>query len=437
MTNNKLIIFMKRVYSEIISDKLIKRVIIVSSGTILAQSINILSQPLITRLYNPTQYGAFSVLTSLLLVFRISTLRFDVAIAIPKEKHEAYSIVAISIISTFFFSIIIAILLGMFSANILIPLNYGVLVNYWYFLPIGIFIQGIYLTLQGWMYRMKDFKMLRRKEVLESITGNTFKIAFGLLNYSIFGILLSKMISILVVAYLLIIDFLKSNNDFFKFVSINTIRQNFSKFRSFAIYQTPSSLSLHLRNQLPIIFLTPIYGIQVAGFFALANQIIKLPMILIGNSVMNVFYVEVASVGKENPRKIKNLADSLFKKLTIIGIVPLFLILILAPSLFSFAFGQNWYIAGQFAQILSVYTFANFIFSPVSRIYEIFNKQREKLIIDTISLLMIAFLFIIAGYYQIPVNILLIMYSFIMSTVYYATYKLSNMIILNEIMKAI
>ena len=44
---------------------------------------------------------------------------------------------------------------------------------------------------------------------------------------------------------------------------------------------------------------------------------------IIGKSVEDVFYGEVASIGKSNPRKIKRLSRSLLKKLSIIGAIPL------------------------------------------------------------------------------------------------------------------
>lgn len=54
-------------------------------------------------------------------------------------------------------------------------------------------------------------------------------------------------------------------------------------------------------------------------------------MTLIGRSVGDVFYGEVASVGRENPKRIKDLSNKLLKKLFIIGIIPLLVLITSGP----------------------------------------------------------------------------------------------------------
>lgn len=427
-----LLIFLKK---KISSDRLIRNILVISGGTALAQIINIFSQPIITRIYTPDQYGILTVFMSLLLVFRIVTLRYEVAIPIPKKDEDAVHLLVISFLVMCFFSFVLTVSLLFRRHEILRLLNAEEMFRYWLFIPIGILIQGVYLVLQGWMYRKKNFKLIRQKLVLESISGNFLKILFGIFNLGSIGLVLAKIISIIIATTTLLTKFLKSNNNFLKIINRDKIKCNLIEYKSFPIYQTPSSLSLHLRNQLPIFFLAPLYGPQVAGFFGLANQIIKIPMNLVGNSVMNVFFAEVASLGKENPMEIKKLSDSLFKKLFLIGIFPMVILVLFAPFLFGLIFGEEWIEAGNFARILSFYVFANFIFSPVSRIYEVFGKQREKLLIDVASLFGLAIIFLIAGYFNFSVNILLYLYAATMFLVYFTTYILSNRILKQEMKK--
>ncbi|MDP1271243.1 oligosaccharide flippase family protein, partial [Klebsiella pneumoniae] len=76
----------------------------------------------------------------------------------------------------------------------------------------------------------------------------------------------------------------------------------------------PSTLLGQISINLPVFFLGTVYNSQVIGAFGLANTIVRLPMNLIGKSVSNVFYSEAASLGRLDPRKLKNLSISLFKR---------------------------------------------------------------------------------------------------------------------------
>jgi len=158
-----LLLFIKK---KISSDTLIRNIIVISGGTALAQIINIFSQPIITRIYTPDQYGILTVFTSLLLVFRIVTLRYEVAIPIPKKDEDAVHLLAISFFAMCFFSFVLTIALSFRRHEILHLLSAEEMFRYWIFIPIGILIQGIYLVLQGWMYRKKNFKLIRQKLVL-------------------------------------------------------------------------------------------------------------------------------------------------------------------------------------------------------------------------------------------------------------------------------
>ena len=55
------------------------------------------------------------------------------------------------------------------------------------------------------------------------------------------------------------------------------------------------------------------YGVEVVGVFGLAQNMINMPMDLIGQSVAQVYYAEISKYGKNNPEKIYNLSVSIIK----------------------------------------------------------------------------------------------------------------------------
>ena len=73
-------------------------------------------------------------------------------------------------------------------------------------------------------------------------------------------------------------------------------------------------------------------------------------------------------------------------------------------ELFVFVFGDNWTIAGEYAQILAPMLFLRFVSSPLSFMFYIGEKQKLNLLMQTVLLIMILSSFFI---FNNPKNIIL------------------------------
>ena len=79
--------------------------------------------------------------------------------------------------------------------------------------------------------------------------------------------------------------------------------------------------------------------------------------------------------------------------------LPIFLILaFFGPEIFGFVLGEEWAIAGSYAQILTPWLFLNFVFSPFTDIPLIVKQQKKFFILSLVMnvLVVLAFAF---GYY--------------------------------------
>jgi O-antigen/teichoic acid export membrane protein len=69
--------------------------------------------------------------------------------------------------------------------------------------------------------------------------------------------------------------------------------------------------------------------------------------------------------------------------------LPIFaLIVLFAPELFAFFFGNYWREAGVYAQILSPWIFLNFIVSPISGVYLIVGKQKQAIYFGFVDIIL-------------------------------------------------
>lgn len=417
---------------KVLSDTLSKNIAMVTGGTAMGQVLNALFSPIITRIYTPEEYGILSVFTSFLLIFSFSSLRYEFAIPIARSKEDALNLFVLSFSILSLFSFTIGVLVYAFDGKFLTLFGAESLAPYRIFIPLGIFFHGLFQILRQWMFRMKNFKLVSRTKVTQSLTGNLTKVGLGLLNFGGVGLVLGRILT----ESAGILSFIKEFR-LVKFAENTVSKSNLKdialKFKDFPLFQTPSNVALHLRNQLPVFFLAPLYGAEIVGLYGLANTIIKIPMNLIGQSVMDVFFVEIASIGKNNPNEIKKLSNDLLKKLILIGSIPLLILVITGPYLFTFVFGVEWYEAGIYVRILSIYIFANLIFSPISKVFEVFRKQNIKFSIDLFSLIIMAIVFMSAYLFNLEARMTILLYSLTMSGVYTVTYFIAQRIINNEI----
>jgi O-antigen/teichoic acid export membrane protein len=78
-----------------------RNVLIVMSGTALAQVLGYALSPVISRLYSPSDFGIFGSFNAVLNVIAAGvTLDYSMAIMLPRSKNDAFSLFMLSCLTT-------------------------------------------------------------------------------------------------------------------------------------------------------------------------------------------------------------------------------------------------------------------------------------------------------------------------------------------------
>ncbi len=412
--------------------KFAKSVLVITGSTVATQLLNMIFSPIITRIYLPEEYGVLALLSSILAILSFPSLRYEMAIPIAKEDDEAINVVALSAIILILFSVILTAILIFQGEQVLALFGATELSDYKYFVPLGVFLIGFHQILIQWMYRRKGFTLISKTRVAQNLVGNITKTGAGFLGLGVNGLLLGKIISQSASIIPLTKYVVGQEKRLFRKINGKNMVRSMKRFKAFPIYQTPSTFLSMFKNQLPV-FSLALYGSHVVGLYGLANTIVKLPMTLVGHSVRNVFFAEAASIGKGNPQKLKALTNKLQTKLIVLGLFPLVALIAFGPQLFTFVFGSSWYGSGVLARFLALAVYADFIFSPVSRVYEVLERQKEKMIVDTIGLLLVFLAFVLARFLSDSANFAIALYSVAMSISYLITYIVARKYLNKEI----
>jgi O-antigen/teichoic acid export membrane protein len=111
---------------------------------------------------------------------------------------------------------------------------------------------------------------------------------------------------------------------------------------------------------------------------------LRLPLILIGTTIGQVFYNRCAEMINRGER-ITDLLKRTIWVLFALSILPFGLLFFFGEDLFSVVFGEQWVTSGRYSEIMSCWLMLNFIMSPVSHIPLLLNRQKEYFFIGLTS----------------------------------------------------
>lgn len=421
-------------YKKILKSEFTKSVLMITGGTAFAQLLSIILSPIITRIYSPDQYGVLTVYVSILgMLAIVGSLKYEWGIPIADDEEKAINILALSIIVLVFIVSLITLAIIIFGESFLGIFDAESLIDYKFLIPVGVFMTGLYSIFTQWALRNKNYKSISKTKFSQSISQNIIKIGLGLLKIGPIGLIIGNIIGQSAGITTLSSPLIKNNRKLLKKINLKEIMWGAKRYKEFPMYLAPSQFLNTAGLQLPVLLITSIYGKSVIGLYGLANSIVSLPMNLIGRSIADVFYGEAASIGRTNPEQLKNLSMKLLKKLILVGIVPLIVLLIFGPMLFSFVFGDAWYQAGVYARILSFLVFTRLVFTPISMVFSVFEKQKQALIIDVLRVVLVLIAFFIAYYFSLTSYNAIILYTISMSFIYVLTFIWAQRIIRNKI----
>jgi Membrane protein involved in the export of O-antigen and teichoic acid len=356
----------------------LKAVSVLVGGTAFAQGVSILALPILTRLYNPAEFAIFAVYTSLLMTLMVgSCLRFEIAISIPEDDKEAIHLVLLSLISNSIISLLVALIIWLFHAEIIIILKQPGFSKLIWLLPIGIFFSGIYNTLQYWITRKKQFKLIAKTRVLQSLSGTSIQLIMGVMGFSSIGLILGQIIKVSAGIKQLAVNFYYETNQFLRSVSFSQLKQTFKKYDQFPKYSTFEGLANAAGIQLPLIIIAALAKGPQAGYLMLAMQIMAVPMRFIGGAVSQVYLAQAPKALEKG--EIGEYTVNVLMDLLKYGVSILIVIGVVSPLLVKYIFGNEWAYVGILISWMIPWFIFQLLSSPISMIMHISGKQKEIL----------------------------------------------------------
>jgi len=352
------------------------------SGTLMAQVIGYAIAPILTRLYTNAEMGEILYYMRLIaFISSIATLRYEAALPLPKRDDHSYLMYRFVYLFSFWLLVFIACFLLVFSV-VFDLMN----LQPWFILCVILGAAAMIVINVGtsWAVRTGTYGIISRQKITNSLVSNALKWGFFFLNWKSFGLILATLLGFVVSAIEFIWDFRKTHQRFRELFSPRKTRVVLKQHREFPLLNLPHVFIDNGRDMLLATLILAYFGEAVYGSYGHAYQMLRIPLMLVGVSVGQLFY----NRSSEAMHKQKALTPILSKTigvLTLISIIPFTVLFFYGTEIFGFVFGTTWGIAGTYAETMAFWLMVNFVLSPISALPLLLNKQRYALIMGLVS----------------------------------------------------
>jgi len=399
-------------------------VLVVMSGTAISQIIAIAVMPFLSRNYTPSDFGLLATFISVFsIIGSFINGKYERVILLARNSKELNKPSILCLLISILVSVLtfLVVLLGRNLAVNYYAINKE-LYNWFYLLPLFLVVFGFNLTILSYLNYKKEYKTISTSRVVKTLVSTIFSVLgiYYMKNFGglIIGELMGYTISTLIIAH-------KTKDIYnFKAETFSDIKKLAYKYKSFPIYNIPSDLFSVISSQMPSFFLIAFFGANTAGQYALMKKVIDAPISLFSSSILEVFRQKAADE-YVNIGTCRNLFVKTAKNLMLISVFPFIILFMIGPQLFEFFFGKEWYIAGIYARIFSMFYFFKFISSPLSYMFYIAEKSKLDFVLHLYIFISSLLIFYIPKWVSVSVESVLWIYScnFVLIYLFYFAYS--------------
>jgi len=356
------------------------------SGNGLAQIIGLVIITIITPYFEPSEMGVLGMYLAIAgWIGVIAALRYDLAIMLPKSNDDAKRLVKISIKYSLIVAIIAAIPIYIFNYDIAVLLNSDnqfdsqELANWFYLIPISIFLYGYNAALTTWQTRKKKYSTVSAASVGRSVStgGTNLTAAFAKLGSGalIGAALLGQLVNGIILA-------VKGLKEVLATPSPAEDRKRLMKeYKDFPLKSGPAIFLNLSANQLPTLLIGGWFGAAVAGQFYIMQRILTLPLTFIGKAFSQVFYQKSNEI-INNGGSVRPLVAKTTLRLFAIITIPMVVLFFFGDSIFELVLGSKYKEAGSIGALFSVFYLFRFVFSAQSTLLTTKRKLTTEIIFN-------------------------------------------------------
>jgi len=358
----------------------VRNVLKLAGGTAGSQVITVAAAPILTRLYGPESFGVLATFASILALLNVvSSLRYELAIAVPEDDDEAIALVWLCFVLVAISTALTALGVALLGNQLVSWLHQPALKPLLWLLPVGVLLTGVYQPLSYWAIRRKQFGLLAQTKFRQSIFGVATNLAAAPLGT--IGLLLGQIVS----QSAGFVAILKQSADTllreprYKPTSLHNTLKAYSHF---GVYSSPAGLLNVFANTAPIVLFSSLYDSSDVGQLVVAQKLLLAPISMISASIGQVFLQKASEIGRQ--KSTASLLISTTKKLIVLSLPCIVSLSLIFKSFAVVIFGARWSGVGLFSSLLIPLVASKAIVGPVGQILFSLGKAKLQLLAQVI-----------------------------------------------------
>lgn len=344
------------------------------TGTLVSQVISYALSPIISRQFSPEDaayLGMFLRITS--LGAAIATARLELAFPMQKLEHHAFGLYRFAVHFSLVISLISLILVG----------SYGFVffeswhsIFFYVSIPLGIFLTANYNMGTNWALRNEDYGLISRATVLQSLISNGLKVLLGIFSSHYLVLVGTTVLAMFAGGFEFLRDFLRGKRGSILVKNSKRTKALLAHNSDLYFFNLPHVFVDLGRDLVLGVIIWHIFDQFTFGSFDHAVRMLRLPMILVGSAIGQVFFRKCSHLLHEK-KDLLSITRKTVLGLAAVSCIPFFVLFLFCGEIFAFVFGEEWRASGEIAKYLIPWFYVNLLVSPISHLPVLLNKQKS------------------------------------------------------------
>ncbi|MFH0878910.1 MAG: oligosaccharide flippase family protein [Lentisphaerota bacterium] len=345
----------------------LKSVFTLSAGTMMAQMLGVFVMPIISRVYNPADFGLLGTFSAVATVVGMTcTLKYEWAQVTAANEEDASLLHALGwILSLVTAALSLAGIMAWELWGCPLPGLYGLL-------PVTVLLVALTSVETFRLNRGAYYRRLSLSRVASSLAGAPVRIGLGLMQCGAMGLGLADVLAQTVGLGLI--------GKRPKPAHIGDLRRVAGAYRRFALFSAPAALLNTISYQFEYLLFAVWFTLPQIGAYFLWNRVIAIPKQILASSIWQVFLKDTALLQRSEILERKTHRQAHLIALTAL---PYYSGALLLPSFMGLFFGCQWEAYVDLITPILIGGHVNLVVSSFS-VFVILNENRAELVFNAL-----------------------------------------------------
>ena len=358
------------------------------SGNGIAFVIAYLAQIVLLRLYPDEFWGIADYVTAWVSILApVASLRYEDALMLPQDRRKSAHAYLLTVSSVMVFCSVLLLVLSTSDSAMSFFANKG---GQWMLiLPMALMANRLAKITELWLSRQEAFGRISAAQVTQAGSMVGVRLISGFIKPGpgglVWGFVVGFALSFVSMSRKTVVTLRASFSGRPSWTEIKAVAR---RYRRFPLFTMPAAMISGLITRLPILFIPEIFGMAVLGQYSRGFSILFVPLSLLAASIAQVFFVRAVEAHRDGG--LAAFTGNVHARLVLMAFWPTAVLMVAGGDIFATLFGEDWRPGATYLSYVAPWILLTVVASPLTRLFDVLERQRLELLITVISLIVIS-----------------------------------------------